>query len=53
MGKDKHAEPDEENQAVKANTPEKNVLDLIRGHDAPPITKRQRLRIDESVVIYP
>jgi hypothetical protein len=53
MGKDKNAEPDEENQVVKADTPEKNVLDLIRGHGAPPITERHRLRIDESVAIYP
>ena len=30
MGKDKDAEPDEENQVVEASTPEKNVLYLIR-----------------------
>jgi len=53
MGKDKDAEPDEQSRVVKSHAPEKNVLDLIRRHNAPPITKRHRLRMDESVLIYP
>jgi hypothetical protein len=53
MGKDKRAEPDEENQVVKANTPEKNVLEINRGHRTPPISKCQRPRMDESVAICP
>jgi len=38
MGKDKDAEPDEKKHVVKTDTPEKNVLDLIRRHNTPPIT---------------
>jgi hypothetical protein len=39
MGKDKDARPGEQNQVVKANTPKKNVLDHIRRHNIPPISK--------------
>jgi hypothetical protein len=52
MRKDKDAEPDEQNQVVKTNGPEKNVLDLIRRHNAPPIAKSKSIRIDETGLIY-
>jgi hypothetical protein len=41
MGKHKDAGPGEENQVVNANTPEKNVLDRIRRHNVPRISKTQ------------
>jgi hypothetical protein len=35
MGKNKGAEPDEQNRIVETNTPEKNVLEINRRHNAP------------------
>ena len=40
MGKNKDGEPDEQNRVVETDTPEKNVLDVIRRHNTPPIGKR-------------
>jgi hypothetical protein len=48
MGKDKDAELDEQNHVVNPNTPEKNVLDLIRRHNTPPITKRKNIRVNDK-----
>jgi hypothetical protein len=41
MGKNKGAEPDEQNRIVETNTPEKNVLEINRRHNTPPISKRK------------
>ena len=52
MSNDKNAEPDEQNRVVENDTPEKNVLEINRRHNTPPMTKRKKLRMDEVGLIY-
>jgi len=53
MGKNDHADPDDQEQIVQADTPKKNVLDIMRRHNTPPNSQTQKNMDGRPSLIYP